>query len=88
MESCVTAELVPEDMALTYTVDCDASGFAEVEIYVRDSEFDSEFNDAVSPSKCGISKKGQCQFTKRFACGCWSPTEAPATFNRTKEVQF
>jgi hypothetical protein len=86
---CETAEIVPENVVLTYTVDCDASGYAEVEIYVHDSEFDAILDDAVSPSKCGISEQGQqCQYTKRFACGCWSPTEAPATFTRTKEVQF
>jgi hypothetical protein len=83
-------ESVPFDTTLTYTADCDASGFAEVSVYAHDSNFHMELDDAAPPSKYETyDAKQHCQYTKRFACGCGggkvvggppdtnAPTEAP-----------
>jgi hypothetical protein len=68
---CDKEESVPFDMTLTYTADYDASGFAEVNVYVHDSKLHMMLDNAAPPSKCDTSDVGQqCQYKKRFACGC------------------
>jgi hypothetical protein len=68
---CDKEESVPFDTTLTYSADCDASGYAEIDVYIYDPKFDTNLDEAAPPIKCGTFEVGQqCQYKKRFACGC------------------
>jgi hypothetical protein len=73
-ETCDLQEQVPPYTELTYTVDCDISGVAEVNLFIADEAYDKTQDTAELPAVCSSEIKvpipANCQFQVALVCGC------------------